>query len=99
MNAEVLCIGHAAYDVSMFVEKFPEEDTKTETAESLESGGGPAANAAYLLSKWGVRCAFAGLVGDDPYGRRILEEFKAAGTDTSLLELRPRHATPVSTPP
>ena len=96
MNAEVLCIGHAAYDLSMFVEKFPDEDTKTETAESLESGGGPAANAAYLLSTWGVRCAFAGLVGDDPYGSRIREEFEAAGTDTSLLELRPRHATPVS---
>ena len=96
MSAEVLCIGHAAYDVSMFVEKFPDEDTKTEIAESLESGGGPAANAAYLLSLWGVRCAFAGLVGDDPYGWRIREEFRAAGTDTSLLELRPRHTTPVS---
>lgn len=96
MSAEVLCIGHAAYDLSVFVEKFPEENTKTETAESLESGGGPAANAAWLLSMWGVRCAFAGLVGDDHYGRRVREEFEAAGTDISLLELRPGHATPLS---
>lgn len=96
MSAEVLCVGHAAYDLSVFVEKFPKENTKIETAESLESGGGPAANAAWLLSMWGTRCAFAGLVGDDPCGRHIREEFKAAGTDISLLELRPRHATPVS---
>jgi sulfofructose kinase len=96
MTTEVLCVGHAAYDLNVFVEKFPEENTKTESADSLESGGGPAANAAWLLSSWGVRCAFAGLVGDDPYGRRVREEFEAVGTDVSLLELRPGHATPVS---
>jgi sulfofructose kinase len=96
MNAEVLCVGHAAYDLSMFVEEFPAENAKAETEEMLESGGGPAANAAYLLSMWGTSCAFAGLVGDDQYGRGIRAEFEVAGTDISLLELRPQHATPFS---
>jgi len=36
------------------------------------------------------------LVGEDAYGRRIGEEFKAAGTDVSLLETRPGHTTPTS---
>src|SRR5262249_10882813 len=39
---------------------------------------------------------FAGVVGDDDYGRRVLAEFTAAGTDVSLVERRPGHVTPVS---
>jgi sulfofructose kinase len=96
MPIDVLCIGHASFDLSAFVESFPMEDSKCETAEWRESGGGPAANAAYLLSAWGVRCGFAGLIGHDYYGQRVQEEFQGIGTDISLLELRPGHATPVS---
>ena len=74
MQADVLCIGHAAYDVSLFVDGYPQENSKCETDELLEACGGPAANAAYLLSSWGMTCGFAGLVGDDVYGRRIRDE-------------------------
>ena len=96
MSAEVLCVGHAAYDLSMFVEKFPAENSKAEIEKLIESGGGPAANAAWLLTMWGMPCAFAGLVGDDHYGQCIRAELEAAGTDVSLLESLPQHATPVS---
>jgi sulfofructose kinase len=96
MPIDVLCLGHASFDLSVDVPSFPMENSKCETPELRESGGGPAANAAYLLSAWGVRCGFAGLVGNDRYGQRIEEEFQSVGTDISLLELRPGHATPVS---
>jgi sulfofructose kinase len=96
MPVDILCVGHAAFDLSVFVESFPGENSKCETPELRESGGGPAANAAYLLSAWGARCGFAGLIGEDRYGQRIQEEFQSVGTDLSLLELRPGHATPVS---
>ncbi|MDB6119333.1 MAG: hypothetical protein JWO08_3114 [Verrucomicrobiaceae bacterium] len=96
MTVDALCIGQATYDVSLFVDEHPEENSKHETHESFESGGGPAANAAVLLSRWGLRCAFAGLVGDDVYGRRIRDEFIEAGTDVSLLELRTGHPSPLS---
>lgn len=96
MNIDVLCIGHTAYDVSLFLDEYPQENSKHETHEANESGGGPAANAAFLLSSWGLRCAFAGVVGADAYGQRIHEEFIKAGTDVSLLERRSGHATPLS---
>jgi sulfofructose kinase len=96
MQIDALCIGHACYDMSMFVDGYPEENSKCETHELFEACGGPAANAAYLLSSWGLRCAFAGLVGDDAYGRRICDDFETVGTDVSLLELREGHATPLS---
>jgi len=96
MPIDVLCIGHATYDVSAFVDEYPVENSKCGTHESLEACGGPAANAAWLLAFWGLRSAFAGLVGDDVYGRRIRDEFQAVGADVSLLELRAGHATPLS---
>src|SRR5271157_3193996 len=95
-NLEVLAIGTAAYDFSLFIEEFPRENSKAEVHDMLEGGGGPAANAAYLLSLWGAHCGFAGLLGDDYYGERIRGEFESVGTDLSLTETRAGHPTPVS---
>ena len=95
-DLEVLTIGTAAYDFSLFVEEFPPENSKAEVYEMLESGGGPASNAAYLLSQWGARSGFAGLLGDDYYGERIRAEFESVRTDLALTEVRPGHPTPVS---
>ena len=36
-------------------------------------------------------------MGDDAFGRLILEEFHEVETDTSLVEVRPGHKTPLST--
>lgn len=93
---EVLCIGHAAYDMILPLDAFPAENSKAEIAKSLESGGGPAANAAYLLSSWGIACAFAGVIGDDHYGQQITAEFKKVGTDMRLLDRSSDAPTPLS---
>jgi len=93
---DVLCIGHACVDMNVLVPFFPRENGKQEISHLQESGGGPAANAAYLLSAWGVPTAFAGLVGDDDRGKRVAEEFGQVGTDLSLLERRNRYETPFS---
>ena len=95
-NLEVLAIGTAAYDFSLFIEEFPGENSKAEVYDMIEGGGGPAANAAYLVSLWGARCGFAGLLGDDYYGKRIRGEFESVGTDLVLTETRTGHPTPVS---
>jgi sugar/nucleoside kinase (ribokinase family) len=72
------------------------ENTKYHIEKSAESGGGPAATAAYLLSKWGVKAAYAGLLGKDLFGQLILDEFKSVGADTSLVEMEPNYSTPLS---
>jgi sulfofructose kinase len=96
MQIDVLCVGHAAYDLSLIVDSYPPENSKCETEVWLEDCGGPASNAAFLLSKWNVACAFSGLVGDDLYGRRIADAFRLVGTDISKLQVRPGHVTPLS---
>jgi sulfofructose kinase len=94
--ADVLCIGAVAYDINVPLEYFPEENTKVHIENMLEEGGGPAANAAYLLSKWGVDSAFAGIIGDDVYGRHIEQEFKEINTDISMLQKHESLGTPLS---
>lgn len=96
MLVEVLCVGHASYDLVVPLPHFPRENAKYVVESVAESGGGPAANAAWLLSSWGANCAFAGVLGEDPDGDRILDEFRQIGTDTSLLKRLAGHPTPLS---
>lgn len=90
---KVLCIGHAAYDITTPVDTFPKENTKTRVQERIECGGGPAGNAAYLLGKWGISTYFAGIVGDDLYGHRIIEEYQKVGVNTDYLQVSKNHVT------
>ena len=83
---KIICIGHAAYDITLPIEQYPIENTKMRIAPGVECGGGAAANAAYLLSKWGMDTSFIGIVGQDLYGERIKEEFKKIGTNIDYLE-------------
>jgi sugar/nucleoside kinase (ribokinase family) len=93
---DVLCVGHAAWDISVFLTAYPAENSKSEIQTMLEGGGGPAANAACLLSRWGTRCALAAAVGADDYGARIARELAADSTDVALLYRDPARPTPVS---
>jgi sulfofructose kinase len=78
------------------VDGYPAENSKAETELLIESGGGPAANAAWLLASWGVPAALAAVMGEDDYGRRALGELQQAGVDCRFVELRPNCLTPVS---
>lgn len=90
---EILCIGHATYDITIVVDEYPKENDKYRIKDRTECGGGPASNAAYLLSKWGVTTYFAGLVGNDAYGRRIKEEFDEIGVNTKYMEISDKAST------
>jgi sugar/nucleoside kinase (ribokinase family) len=93
---DVLCIGHVAYDINIPVPFYPTENSKLEVNEIIEESGGPAANGAFLLAKWGVRAAFSGLVGNDLFGQKIIQEFKQAAIDITLTAVSPDYPTPLS---
>jgi sugar/nucleoside kinase (ribokinase family) len=93
---DVLCIGQAAYDLTFPVDEFPIENSKYEIYENIEGVGGPAANASYLLAKWGVRVGFCGIIGDDIYGQKLTEELVTAGVDLKLVKILDSFKTPLS---
>ena len=84
----ILCVGHITYDTTFPCENFPKENTKTRFHEKEECTGGPAAIAAFLLSKWGEEVEFAGAVGSDEYGRKIAKEFSINRISTKHLILK-----------
>ena len=90
---KILCIGHAAYDITTPITEFPIENTKNRVHSRVECGGGPSATAAYLLGKWNMDVAFAGIVGKDLYGAKIKEEFDEVGVDTKYLQMSSEHTT------
>lgn len=93
---KVLCIGNASYDITFCMDNYPIENKKYRVPERVEGGGGPASSAAYLLGKWGVETYFAGVVGDDNYGRKIEKEFKSVGINTEYLDFDKDNDTTLS---
>jgi sulfofructose kinase len=92
---EVLCVGHAAFDLTFSVGRHPGPDEKMIAGATAVCGGGPAATAALAAARFGCRAAFAGYLGNDEFGRRHLAELSAAGVDTRWV-VRGDAPTPVS---
>lgn len=84
---KIICIGHAAWDITIPVSSFPIENTKNRYNNVVECGGGPAANASYLLGKWGLNPYFVGTVGNDIYGDNIIDSLNRVSVNTEFIEI------------
>ncbi len=93
---KILCIGHSAYDITIPIDSFPVENSKYRFKKTDEGGGGPAANMAYLLGKWGEEVYYTGIVGNDVYGQRIKKELENVKVDTHLIETTYKNDTQLS---
>jgi len=92
---DVLCVGHASYDLVFSVPRHPGADEKTVAEALLGCGGGPAANAAVCVAKLGYNAGFCGFLGQDAYGESHLRELRDRHVDTRLL-VRGQSPTPLS---
>lgn len=92
----ILCIGHASYDIIIPFDGYPIENTKNRVSKKVECGGGPASNAAYLLGKWHMKPTFIGVLGNDVYGQKIINEFKEAKVNVKRIELDNNYQTTLS---
>ena len=92
---DVLCVGHASYDLIFAVAEHPAADAKIVAQAFSAAGGGPAANAAVQISQLGFRAGFAGYLSHDLYGEQHLQELLHAGVNTDLV-VRGQAPTPLS---
>ena len=84
MNA--ISTGKIAYDITIPVDNYPEENAKVLLKERMEYSGGSACNVAFLLNKWNCETYFAGVIGYDDYGEAIKKELDNDNIHTSYLE-------------
>ncbi|MCX8049086.1 MAG: PfkB family carbohydrate kinase [Methylohalobius sp.] len=95
MRLDVLCIGHASYDLIFSVPHHPGPDEKCTATAFTACGGGPAANAAVTVARLGGKAAFIGYLGRDLHGQAHLEELVRDGVDTTFV-CRGEAPTPLS---
>ena len=82
---DVLCVGHAAFDVTMSADYHPAADEKLQASAMRNCGGGPAANAAVQIARLGGASAFCGYLGNDIYGDAHVAEFESDDVDLTYL--------------
>lgn len=92
----VVGIGCAVIDYLGVVPRMPRFDDAqaVEVREWSMSGGGPVATALVTAARLGVSAGYIGVLGDDPVGRQIREEFVHGGVDVSHL----RHDSSLRSP-
>jgi ribokinase len=85
---DVVGLGGCALDHVGTIGSFPEPDSKSELGELVVDGGGPVATALVALARWGHRCGFAGVIGDDETGGRIRDSLEGEGIDVGGMVVR-----------
>lgn len=93
MIYDVFGIGQCCIDFLGTADHFPRANEKCELDEFVIEGGGPVATAVVALSRWGARCTFAGVVGDDYWGCEIRNSLNSEGVDCDGLVTRPGTAS------
>jgi sulfofructose kinase len=81
----LLFVGCATLDSIALVEDYPAADSRTVASDFATAGGGPAATAAVAAARAGASTAFAGVLGTDEEGDRIISGLQAEGVDTSAV--------------
>ncbi|MEO8094250.1 MAG: carbohydrate kinase family protein [Pseudolysinimonas sp.] len=95
--ARVLVVGDANPDLLLrgdVVPRFGQAEQLLDAADLVL--GGSAAIMACGLARLGVSTALAAVVGDDVFGRQVLDELAAAGVSLEAMQTRPGEATGLS---
>ncbi|MBE9375266.1 sugar kinase [Saccharopolyspora sp. HNM0983] len=82
-RADVVCLGET---MALFVPDAAGEHWR-------RTAGGAESNVACHLARSGVRSRWVSAVGDDPFGRAVLDLVSASGADTSGVRVDPQRAT------
>jgi ribokinase len=87
MNIQAIGLGALNIDHIKMVERIL-EDGEAVALETKSAPGGSAANTIYALAKLGVSTTFCGAVGDDDYGRTLLQDFQKVGVNTANIRVK-----------
>jgi ribokinase len=90
-TSSVFGLGQCSLDYLGIIGAYPPPNVKCEFSGLHMECGGPVATAMVALSRWGFPCYFAGLIGDDDFGRRILDSLRKENVETGGVVVRSGH--------
>lgn len=91
---KVVVVGDAGVDIIVHFPRFlNDERTKVEYKTPFLIGGGTAANTAVALARLGIPPSFIGTVGDDQYGRYVVEDLRKEDVNIDHLIVDPETNT------
>ena len=89
-----LCIGRSAYDITLLLDCFPEENKKIKlNYDVIKDLGGCAANVASLLAKWKEEVYIVSTIGKDYHGELIQIALKKSNINTKYLQIENNKTT------
>lgn len=83
MNPVILCVGEAIIDFHS-----QEHCDLKDATTFLKTLGGAPANLAIGLSRLGVKSGFIGAVGEDPFGRFVIQQLQHEGVDIRGIQTK-----------
>ena len=84
---DLYCLGGASIDLVLEVSRFPENGEKLLAHYYGQLPGGFIANTACAAAKLGLKTAWGGSVGDDAFGKKIMQSFREFGVHVDDIKL------------
>lgn len=82
---DCLGLGIAPVDILMQLKNYPEAGGKADAEKTTIQGGGPIPTAMVTLSRLGKKPTLLAVVGEDIFGKFVIDELKNEKVDTSLI--------------
>ena len=96
LRPKIVVLGGINMDVVATVERMPEPGETVHGDGFFMAGGGKGANQALAAARLGAEAHMVGRVGDDDFGRTLLDNMRSAGVDMAGVALDPSNSTGVA---
>ncbi len=80
-------VGNANVDITVFVERIPDQDESVPSLAATVTSGGSASNFALAASKLGAKVAMIASVGNDTLGELYLKSMREGGVDVEHVKV------------
>ncbi len=93
---DCLGLGMAPLDLIYPVDRFPSAGSKNNTGTISIQGGGPVPTALVTLARLGMKASLILAVGDDVFGKYLIEDLEGEGVDVSHIIKKKNRASSVA---
>ena len=91
---DVVCVGILVADILITpIDRIPEPGQLASADKIFLSGGGHAHNTSVGLGRLGAKVGVVGKIGDDPFGRFLVQDLKKERVDTSQIKVSTEYET------